>query len=865
MPLRPAVLRAIAAPFNTPEESAALKLRHGLFVEADLASPRARAAAAILRGSYDDASLSSPDAAPLDRAEAALWQGNVPLALQITGDLASIEQPAAQPISPDAARAIHLRAQALELAGQSDAAAKLSAQAVSAIRSGGFADGLAGPHLVRAAVLHYRLAGTPAAKTDFERLMSALAASRRLDPLEPLVSQVEAELLYDRDNFAQAQAALAEAMSLRAGAAESIVLLGQLVTSAFDIPQAELIAQGLGELTIITRAVDESGGFADLKEADADAAKPEVRGGPSVLASLLRARAMLRQNDPDLADAALNALPALLQGGAQVQAYRAAISAVRYDFDTTEIALTAFDKSFGRAPLALLTTGKALAEARQYERAAIWLKAAMQRAPYWNQPAVDLGLLYVQSGQDELAQLTLEAAFKLDPFNVRADNSLRLMKQLRGFTRSEGRHFVVRSTPGVNTMLASEMLPLLDAMHTIVTGPGVGLMHEPPGKTIIDLMPSHAQFAVRIAGIARIHTIAASTGPIIAMEVPRDGRGSTGTYDWLRVVRHEYTHTVGLSKTNNRLPHWFTEAQAVYLEQGQRDMRSAELLAQAFATDSLFDFTEINLAFTRPKKPSDRSLAYAQGHWMYTFIVAEKGADAPRALMQQFAKGVREAEAFESVLGMSREIFFEKFLIFAKADLTAWGMLPSAGQPSMKELLATLGERKEATIAQLEEWLAANPGHPDVLEALVLRTLAAGDGTPTEALRPLLEQYAQARPVDSLPHRHLAALAESAGDLAAAAEHLQFVDAREENSPAYAARLSELYARQGRWPDAWGKAQRATTIAPFVPAYRELAAAAAIQLNQLEDAERHLRFLAALEPDRPKHQQRLEALEKLKR
>ena len=608
---------------------------------------------------------------------------------------------------------------------------------------------------------------------------------------------------------------------------------------------------------------------------------------------------------------------------------QAAISGVRYDFAGAEKQFAAFDAIHPKAPQALLVAGKALAEARQYQQAAVWLKRAVELAPYWNQPAVELGLLYVQSGQDEDAQLVLEKAFKLDPFNVRADNSLRLLKQLRGFDRTTGEHFVIRSRPGVDTLLAQEMLPLLESMHAVVTGGGIGLLHTPDHKTFIDLMPGHQQFAVRIAGIPRIHTIAASTGPVIAMESPRDGKGSTGTYDWLRVVRHEYTHTVGLSKTNNRIPHWFTEAQAVYLEQGPRDMRTAELLTRALTTDTLFDFTDINLAFTRPKKPSDRAQAYAQGHWMYQFIVNTGGEDAPRKLMERYAKGVREAEAFEAVLGKSRDEFFAEFLTWAKAEAVSWGMLPKAGQPTIKELMAeaelklknadapeplaaqsgdevntepkkasdaaktTLqpakpaadddepieplpvvpgvkGPRRKPVQApepskeQVAAWLDLHPDHPDVLQLAVMQALVARNNQPDETLRSLLQRYAAARPVDGLPHTHLAELDIAAGNPLDAAKHLEYLDAREESSPKIAARLAGLYAQAALWPEASAKAERAAIVAPYVAEYRELAATCSLQTGDLANAERHIRFLIALEPDRAVHKQRLEALEKMR-
>ena len=68
----------------------------------------------------------------------------------------------------------------------------------------------------------------------------------------------------------------------------------------------------------------------------------------------------------------------------------------------------------------------------------------------------------------------------------------------------------------------------------------------------------------------------------------------------------------------------------------------------------------------------------------------------------------------------------------------------------------------------------------------------------------------------------------------------------------------------GRWADATAKAGRATTIAPYDPSNRELAARVAISRRDLDTAERHLRALTVLEPNQTRHQTRLEALEALR-
>jgi len=383
-------------------------------------------------------------------------------------------------------------------------------------------------------------------------------------------------------------------------------------------------------------------------------------------------------------------------------------------------------------------------------------------------------------------------------------------------------------------------------------------------------MPDHRWFSVRITGMPRVHTVAASTGPVIAMEAPRSGPNHLlGPYDWLRVVRHEYVHTVSLSRSKNRLPHWFTEAAAVHLEDAPRDWNTVQLLARAHDTGGLFDLDRINLAFVRPRTPTDRAQAYAQGAWMYAFIVQTWGPAAPLSLMDRYGAGDTEARAFQGVLGVGRDEFLDRFTTWAGAQMVAWGMRPGAGTPTLTELMekdsgGPAGETRAPTPENLQRWLADHPDHPEVLALAVKEGLAANAGEPNESMAGLLERYARARPVDPLPHRMLARLHLDGGRTAAALPHLEYLDAREQNSPALALELSRRYAALGRWDQSWEKALRAVRVAPYEAGGREWAATVAIKRRDWDAAEWQIRALIRLEPGRAVHAQRLEALLRLR-
>jgi len=812
--LAPAAREAIGAPYLSEAEARAKRVFHGVWEESDLAAPALRAEAALIAGVWDDAAFDG-DSVPVEvRAAAMVARGDLRRAV---GTLSAAER---------SLRGQRLLAEAYEGLGRMEEADRAAGPVLEALARD--ADDLSAAQLVdvvRAARVSARARGLPA--QDYQRLLGLLARARMLDPLYWPAPLEEARLLMAKDNTGEARDALTEAIALCPRSVEGLSLLAEMSVRSFNLDGAEEIAG------VMDRA--------------ASSVEP---GASSALGALWRAPAVLRENDPDLADEALAPALERYPRHRRLLAAACAAEAVRYDLEATEAALAAFDELSPGSPLALFVAGEAMSENRQYGRAAALLERAVERAPEWPPPQVSLGLLYVQSADDDAARAWLERAVELDPFQRRARNSLEMLEGLAEFGTLESEHFVVRYKPGVDRVMAEEMLPVLERIHARVAGE---FEHEPSRKTTIELMPDHEWFAVRITGMPALHTIAAATGPLIAMEAPKIGPDHTGVYDWPRVVQHEYAHTITLSRTNNRLPHWFTEAAAVNVEDAPRAWNTWLLLAGALKNDALFDLRAINIAFVRPEKPSDRGQAYAQGAWMYQYLKETHGEQAPLELMDLYAEGVREEEAFRRVLGMSRDEFFENFRGWAAEDLRAHGLRV---EPAVGEMLE-MAEIDELDGASALSRLEAHPGHPDLLRFMWERALADSGGEVTGEAAGWLERYASARPIDPEPHRLLARHYLDLDDGEAALEHLAFLDAREQHSPVYAVERAKRLASQGRLDDAREAAERAVRIAPFDADHRELAAAAALRQGDWVGAERHIAALVEIEPGRDIHRLRL--------
>ncbi|MCA9302836.1 MAG: tetratricopeptide repeat protein [Phycisphaerales bacterium] len=836
--VKQAVLDRVNAPYLTADERAELSIVHGLWTEQTLTDPMLGARAALVTGAYDDPVLMSEDASAIDRASGALERGEARLAMELL----------AAPSDDQPLRRLTLRARAQAMLGDTQGAITEleTLETVLADRTINDATELA--FGVRGLMHLYRLRAIDGnAETVYKQLNELIARGRdEIDQLNPEIRMAEAELLYEHHNRKDARDAAMEVLHLNPRHALAASMLGNIAVDSFALDDAEQIADRIDTL----------------------AAGGQENPPATMLGAQIRARAALRRRDPIGAEMALDRVLVRMPDQRALLQLEAAAAAGGFREASTNRLLDAYDLRSPGQPDALLMVGRTLAEARQYEQSAAILRRAIERSPHWGEPYMQLGLMLVQAGDDVGAKDALEKAIERDPFNLRAQNSLTLVRELMGYETIETEHFVIRYKGGIDRVLAEEMPAELERMYARVTGdlPG-GVDHEPSKKTRIELMPNHEWFAVRIGGMPSIHTMAASTGPIIAMETPRDGaKSSVGPYDWARVLQHEFTHTANLSRTKNRIIHWMTEANAVYNEDSPRDERQWMLLLNAQRTGGLFDLDEINEAFVRPKRPGDRSLAYAQGAWMFEFIIERFGAHAPLEIMDASAAGRSPSEAFSEALGIDRDAFMAEFLPWAQEQLLAYGLLLSDEYPTLDEVL--VNENNQRVVPNrnsIDTLLESHPDHPQLMNIKIGFLLDDGPDRLTDEWTQRIEQYAQLNPAEETPHRLLARhylAGESRDEQWKAVEHLEYLDAREVHSSAYADELAMIYAKNGMVEKAVEKAMVAVRRAPFNAHAREQAARVALIAGDLRTAAHQIRVLTELEPDREIHTQRLEAIER---
>jgi len=267
------------------------------------------------------------------------------------------------------------------------------------------------------------------------------------------------------------------------------------------------------------------------------------------------------------------------------------------------------------------TIGQWLAAGRQFNQAEGYYRRAIELAPELAGPVTNLGCLYMQTGQEDKARTTLDKAHRIDDFRADVVNYLRILKDLDGFLVHRSPHFIIKVSGEHDRVLLGQVARYMEEIYPEVCG---DFGHQPEGKTIVEIFPTHPQFSIRLAGRGWIGTIGACTGRVIVMVAPNKKRSRFGTFNWATVLRHEFTHAVTLSATGNRIPHWFTEACAVWQQPDRRNYDAVKSLVGATRSGRLFPIKELDWGFIRPAGGGDRSLAYAQAEWIMEYIIGDR-------------------------------------------------------------------------------------------------------------------------------------------------------------------------------------------------------------------------------------------------
>lgn len=554
--------------------------------------------------------------------------------------------------------------------------------------------------------------------------------------------------------------------------------------------------------------------------------------------------------------------------------------------------------------------GNALSGIRQYAASEKAFFKAIEIDPTNANARTELGMMYMQWGWEDKARDALDAAWVLDPYNQRTKFTLELLDMLENFTRYETEHFIVKYNDQRDPGLGEYIAGYLEDIYKEVTGDFNTKLKE---KTIIEFFPTHRAFGVRITGKPWIHTVGASTGMVIAMDSPRASKTMMGVYNIASVLKHEFTHTVTLAATQNRIPHWFTEGLAVYQEDTPRQYPWCNMLAHALRHNELFTLESIDWGFMRPRKPNDRQKAYAQSEWMTEFIIDRFGYDKILVMLDRYREGQNQKQVIEKELHLSVEEFDQAFREWAKVQVVRWGydITPPEDISTAKEMLAldpdnpTLQGRLaraeldhndyEHAIVSARIALELDENEPNSLfviahilydivsetkdkekklkydhEALpYLKKLLTLD--PNNRMVPkylaeiamrreqwdraieMLQQLQRLHPIDPTSWSGLAGIYLKQGEDQLAMTQLLELARLNDADVDVAAKLGRMFRRQENWSDAIIWFRRALVIDPFDVTLHEVLGDTCMQSSDTPCALREYLMLTRLEPDQADH------------
>ena len=455
-----------------------------------------------------------------------------------------------------------------------------------------------------------------------------------------------------------------------------------------------------------------------------------------------------------------------------------------------------------------------LSAANQYKEAEKYFQEALALAPELAGPLADLGKLYLQTGQEDKAREYLEKAHNLDDYRADVVNFLRLLKEMESFAVQETDHFILKVAKGQDMVLLDQVADYAETMYKEVCE---DFNHHPLDKTMVEIFPTHPQFSTRLTGRGWIGTIGACTGRVIVLVAPSKERSMFGTFNWPAVLRHEFTHTVTLTATHNRIPRWFTEACAVWQQPDRRDYGAVQLLVMTTRQNHLYPVKELDWGFIRPSRGGGQQLAYAQAEWLMEHIIAIKGYGAILKMLEGFAAGHPQVKVLKDALGMTEAELDKSFAGWARQQIGEWGY---DNQPLLK-------------MDEAQKLVKDKPDDASSHAALAVTLYFAGRQSDAEKA---------ARKALSLDDKNVRALAVLANILLGQKKYdqalafAQTLDRAEPNSKTAPRVMAECHLARQEWAGAIAALEMLKTRRPLDPFSYERLASLYTQMGQVEKA-----------------------------
>jgi tetratricopeptide (TPR) repeat protein len=389
---------------------------------------------------------------------------------------------------------------------------------------------------------------------------------------------------------------------------------------------------------------------------------------------------------------------------------------------------------------------------RRTEQAAAFARRAIELQPRLWDAHLALGMSLLRLGQMEAGRVAVEKAFKGDPFNIWAKNTLDLLDSMDSFRETKRGPFVIKAAAQESDLLGPYAANLLEEAAAKLTAK---YRFTPKGPITVEIFNNHEDFAVRALGIPGLGALGVCFGPVIAQDSP--SAREAGEFNWGSTLWHEFTHVITLQMTDYRIPRWFSEGLSVYEERRARPGWGDDwnvMFVRTFADGRWFKIANLDAAFQRPRTAQDVPIAYFEASQICEFIVDRFGFDAILNMLAMYRDKARTPDILQKVLKLSENNFDREFNAYIDAKARPWEQALStennlAASLSKEEVVKQLATRDTFALHIRAAELFAADGDMQTasthyLRALELFPFATGRGNAYEPLAKLLEQKGDA-------------------------------------------------------------------------------------------------------------------------
>jgi tetratricopeptide (TPR) repeat protein len=472
---------------------------------------------------------------------------------------------------------------------------------------------------------------------------------------------------------------------------------------------------------------------------------------------------------------------------------------------------------------------------RRTEQSVQFGRRAIAIAPRLWDAHLNLGMSMLRLGQMETGREEVGKAFKGDPFNMWAKNTLDLLDSMRDFKETKSGGFIIKTAAQESDVLAPYAGTLLEEAAAKLTAK---YHFTPKGPIIIEIFQNHEDFAVRTLGMPGLGALGVCFGFVIAQDSP--SAREIGEFNWGSTLWHEYTHVITLQMTDYRIPRWFSEGLSVYEERRARPGWGDDwnpLFVRAFMEKRWFRMADLDGGFQRPKTPQDVPIAYFQASQVCEFIAERFGFDAILRMLALYRDKAHTPEVLQQVLKLSESDFDREFSAYIEAKVkpfqqalsTQNNVVASLSKAQVLNMLMT--QDTFALRIRAAELLAADGDTQGAIahyvRALELFPYVSGAGNAYESLAKLLEQK---------------------GDSARAATALDSLVKTDENNLEALKTIARLRLALGERRQALDALQASFFISPFDYKLHTQAGELSIDLKDYPKALREFQVALALAP-----------------